>query len=689
MFHQYNMKAILFPQKNIIHSFQTKARAIVNKALLLLLVGCTILMQAQSQADKRLVLADQYFASGQYFTAAGLYGQFLKPAVKSKGTSDFPLNSKRNTEGKTGKYENKTDILFKQAESYRLANYWTEAAALYKECFEKDVAKYGTALYWYAICQRSIGNYASAEESITRFLNDHPGNSLQEEAIREKQTLEFIKSQLARPDSVLYHLQKLNTSFGTEKGIFAPVAISANQFILTSTETDSVAKGTSPYHNRLFNATFSNNGLQNIEPVAIESLDASLNQGVASANANYLYFTQWKKDNGQVISSIYYSTKKQNGWSTPVLLTSINQAGYNSKQPFCTADGKYLFFASDREGGHGNFDIWYAPLQADGTTGTPSNAGAVVNTKGNEQAPFYHSANSTLIFSSDRAPGMGGYDLFSSKGWETQWQAPENMGHPINSSRDDLYFFAPENGALLNQAIVTSDRGSECCLAAYAVSKAPKKQMMTGVIRDCRDNEPVENATVVMKDASGKTLSVTTGVDGKYSFELNGNIKEGQLLVSKDKYNEKTENISIEGIDGTNWQTDILKNADVCIEKKLVIKVENIVTVYFDFDKSEIKERGISQLDSIYNVLTEDTTLNIQISGYTDGRGSVEYNKILSDKRAKACADYLIQRGIDAGRISFESFGACCPVEMELLNGRDNPDGRSMNRRALINIDKR
>jgi outer membrane protein OmpA-like peptidoglycan-associated protein len=120
-----------------------------------------------------------------------------------------------------------------------------------------------------------------------------------------------------------------------------------------------------------------------------------------------------------------------------------------------------------------------------------------------------------------------------------------------------------------------------------------------------------------------------------------------------------------------------------------VIKVENIVTVYFDFDKSEIQERGISQLDSIYNVLTEDTTLNIQISGYTDGRGSVEYNKILSDKRAKACADCLIQRGIDAGRISFESFGACCPVEMELLNGRDNPDGRSMNRRALINIDKR
>ena len=113
-----------------------------------------------------------------------------------------------------------------------------------------------------------------------------------------------------------------------------------------------------------------------------------------------------------------------------------------------------------------------------------------------------------------------------------------------------------------------------------------------------------------------------------------------------------------------------------------------MVSLYFDFDKSSIKERGAAQLDSIYKVLVDDTTATIQVSGYTDGRGSVKYNNILSDKRAKACADYLIGKGIDSNRISFESFGACCPVEMELLNGRDNPDGRSMNRRALINISK-
>jgi len=265
---------------------------------------------------------------------------------------------------------------------------------------------------------------------------------------------------------------------------------------------------------------------------------------------------------------------------------------------------------------------------------------------------------------------------------------PENLGYPVNSSRDDIYFFAPANTTLLDNAIFSSDRGSECCLAAYTVSKTPKKRMSTGVILDCKDNQPVAGAEVIMKDASGKTFKTVTGEDGKYTFDLTGDIKQSQLSVTKEKYNETTVDITVEGVNDAAWHTDILNNAAVCIEKKLVIKAENVVTVYFDFDQSLLKERGVAQLDSIYNVLMEDSTATLQVSGYTDGLGSAIYNQKLSDKRAKACADYLIQKGIDSARITFESFGACCPVEMEKINGRDNPDGRSRNRRALINVKK-
>jgi outer membrane protein OmpA-like peptidoglycan-associated protein len=338
------------------------------------------------------------------------------------------------------------------------------------------------------------------------------------------------------------------------------------------------------------------------------------------------------------------------------------------------------------EGGSGGFDIWYANIQADGTTGDPINAGQI-NTKEDEQAPFFHSSSGILVFSSNGMQGMGGFDLFTTKMNESGFKKPENMGHPVNSSRDDIYFFANDKNELLKNAIIGSDRGSECCLETYTIVKAPKKKMITGIVRDCKTNEPVADAVVTIKDKQTKT-----GADGKFQFDMDADIEKFSIV--KDGYNDKTENENVENINSTDLLIDIYNNAPICIEKpvieekKLVIKVENVVTLYFDFDKSILKDREKETLDSIYNVLMEANTTTIQISGYTDGLGTEKYNNKLSDRRAKACADYLIKKGIDKSRISFVSFGKCCPVEMELINGRDNPDGRIKNRRALINISK-
>ena len=684
------MNILSLQKSNILSSPSFTAKSMVSR-FLLLLIGCNLILTAQSQTDKRLQLADQYFAAGDYFTAAGLYEQFLNPPAKEKQPTGFPLNSKKNRIGQTGKQVSKLDILYKQAESYRLANYWLQASARYKECFEKDSVKYAAGLYWYAACQRSIGSYTVAEESVKDYLKTYSNDSYQQSASQELATIQYIKGQIARPDSVLYNIQKINTPFATEKGIFSPSAISGNKFLITSTQTDSITRtGVNPFHNRLFYATLSEGSMQNLEPVAIEGMDTSLHQATASvsANGNYIYLTKKKKEKGQTVSAIYYSAKKENGWSSPVLLSSVNQAGYNSKQPFCTADGKFLFYASDRPGGHGQFDIWFAALQPDGTATGPTNPGGLINSPANEQAPFYHNSTGHLIFSGDRKPGMGGYDLFVSKGEQIKWTVPENMGYPVNSSRDDLYFFTTEKEALLSNTIITSDRGSDCCLETYTISKAPKKKMVTGIIRDCRNEEPVADAEVIVKDSKGKNYRMTTGADGTYKFELVGDVNQQQVFVSKGLYKDTTAGITVTKTDDSDWLTDVLVNTDICMDKKLVIKPETVVTLYFEFDKSELKGRSTEQLDSIYTVLIESPTATIQISGFTDGRGTVEYNKILSDKRAKSCADYLIQKGIDSTRISFESFGACCPVEMELINGRDNADGRSKNRRALINITK-
>ncbi|MBS1608775.1 MAG: OmpA family protein [Bacteroidetes bacterium] len=664
--------------------------------VLTVLFVCACTIPVFSQKNGPLQLADQYFAAGDYYTAANLYKQYLNPSKKLTSGTDFPLNVKRRRAGGGNKNISRNDILFKQAESYRLANYWVEAAATYKEYINKNDTRLTEALYWYAVCQRSIGNYAAAEESLNKVIVSAGANSsYRTDAQTELQTLKYIRKEIARPDSILVTLRKLNIPGSNDKGAFAVTQVNGNQFLVSSTEPDSTqTKGINPYHSHLFYATLNNGSLTNMNPVDFPDQSIKDNQGAASISKDgkYIYFSQWKRINGKTVSAIYYSVKQSKGWSEPVLLPLVNVNGYSSKQPFCSTDGKYIFFASDRPGGSGKFDIWYAELKADGTTGKPVNLGTEVNTGGDEQSPFYHNSSSTLVFSSNGRQGLGGYDLFSAKGSEATWAAPQNLGYPVNSSRDDLYFFSDEKNGLLTDAIFSSDRGTGCCLETYTISKRAKMKLLRGTVRDCKDNNPVANAIVSLKDATGNIKEDTTDADGRYDFEgIKDSYHDLALMITKNDYKDAISMLKIKDTDESDLLIDKLINTDLCIdkiEKKLVIKAENVVSVYFDFDKSILKPAAISKLDSIYNVLTEFTAATIQISGYTDGLGSEAYNKKLSDRRARACADYLVKKGIDSSRVSFESFGACCPVEMEKINGRDNPDGRSLNRRALINIKK-
>lgn len=666
------------------------------KTSMILLLSITG-MRSYSQVDQRIAMANKYFDAGEYFTAADLYEQYLNPVKKEIPKANFLLNTKRYGYSGSGGVD-KYDIVFKQAESYRLANYWQEAASKYKDCFEKDFNKYDEAFYWYAVCQRNLGKYATAEEYLNRYIKISFSDDVKkEQAEKELRTLQFIKQQLSRPDSVLFTVSKTQTSFSHEKGIFALTGLKENYFIYTTTVSDAVnGNNESPNHNRMFYGTLNNGVLQDPEMIEVDETDMGMNQGAATMNADrsILYFTQWKKVSGKNISSIYYSRRNENGWSKPVLLSSINRDGFCSKQPYCSPDGKTLYFSSNMPGGSGDFDIWYASINADGTTSEPVNAGKQVNTDKEEQAPFYHNASNTLVFSSNGREGMGGFDLYQVKKTTNGFGIAENMGNPVNSSRDDIYFYAPNEKEILNNAIVGSDRGSECCLETYSIHKTPKSKTINGYVYDCKTNQPVNKATVLMRDASGRILSFTTAENGKYSFELPGEAEQQTFNITKENYTERTEKAVIEKINNKDYLVDVFTNMALCLEpiikeeKKLVIRAENVVTVYFDFDKSNIRTRGQEILDSIYITLAENATYTIQISGYTDGLGTNEYNQKLSDRRAKACADYLVKKGLDPDRISFVSFGKCCPVEMEIINGRDNPDGRQMNRRALINISK-
>jgi OOP family OmpA-OmpF porin len=669
---------------------QLKVR-ILRKIIGLLVAGiCWLPLQSQQVVHKNpLQLADQYFEAGEYYTAAYLYDQYLKSSGGNINTPAFTTYAKKGAAAEGTQKRSRASILYKQAESYRLAHYWINADSAYKKCTDNN-----EALYWRAVCERSLENYDAAEENIRKYLNAAATNGqFKDEAEKELQTLQYIRKQLAATGSGQVTSSKIRTPGSFEKGAFAVRAVSNNKYLVSSTKTDTAGvKGVNPHTSRLFYGTLKNDSLDQLTPVVFPVAGISDNQGVASftADGNRIYFTKWKKEKGRIISNIYYIINRgDSGWTRPVLLPRVNIEGFSSKQPFCSADGVYLYFASDRPGGSGGFDIWYAQIYEDGSADDPVNAGPGVNTAGEEQAPFYHTSSGTMVFATNGRLGMGGYDLFSVKGSDKAWGVPRNMGYPINSSRDDIYFFAPEDTALLATAIVGSDRGTGCCLENYLIKRSFRNKRLTGLVRDHKDNSPIADASIILTDPSGKTWETKTDDKGNYLFDtVHNDYSNYRITITKKHYSDTVDVVKIIDTAEANLFTDQLVNTDMYINKKFILNPENVVTVYFDFDKSKLKTEAKNKLDSVCLVLAQFPSSTLQISAYTDGKGTDEYNKKLSDRRARSCARYFIHKGIKASRITFESFGACCPLELELIDGRDNPDGRSRNRRALINISK-
>ena len=181
-------------------------RVTANRAMLFM-AACLIMSEAGAQSTKQLVLADRYYNAGEYLTAAGLYGQFLHPVVIERPFSNFPLQSRKASGGARSPYADKLDIVFKQAESYRMANYFPDALPLYKQCFDADPVKYQSSLYYMAVCQRSMGDLASAEQHLQLLSKEKLPEALRQSVEKEKAVIGFIRSELSRPDSVLFQVK--------------------------------------------------------------------------------------------------------------------------------------------------------------------------------------------------------------------------------------------------------------------------------------------------------------------------------------------------------------------------------------------------------------------------------------------------------------------------------------------------
>ncbi len=169
-----------------------------------------------------------------------------------------------------------------------------------------------------------------------------------------------------------------------------------------------------------------------------KELNTKNHEGKASLtkDGNTIYFTRFHNDSA---GNIFKSIKSGGEWNAPVLI-SINSDKYRIKDPCISADGKKMYFASMAPGGYGGYDIYVSVFER-GDWHTPKNLGPLVNTKGDEVSPFMHS-NGKLYFSSNKLPGLGKFDIFYTREINGKWIIPKNLPEPVNSNRDDLYYFA-------------------------------------------------------------------------------------------------------------------------------------------------------------------------------------------------------------------------------------------------------
>ncbi len=405
------------------------------------------------------------------------------------------------------------------------------------------------------------------------------------------------------------------------------------------------------------------------------------NEGGATITINnkMLYYTlcMYTQDKRYYNCDICSSEKINGVWSDIKSIgANVNMENTWESQPSVTSDGKTLYFVSDRGGGFGGYDIYKTQKNDAGEWSSPENLGATINTAGNEKSPFIHTDSQTLYFSSDGLMGLGGYDIFYSRlDSNNVWSKPKNIGYPINSYNDDLGFFVSTDGQYGYFASNKFDGFGGWDLYSfnlYEEARPEKVLLVKGKITD-EDNEGFKNARVELKNVKSKKV-VQIDVDsitGEYYAAVifrNDYI----MTVKKKGYVQETNYIS-----KINPRFAKPLNMFVALEPIEVGKSYRLNDIYFDFNSTELKPESKEVISEFHDFLTDNPTLKVSIEGHTDNIGNINDNQLLSENRAKAVYEYLIQIGIEKSRVKYKGFGESKPVDTN-----STEEGRARNRRT-------
>ncbi len=423
-------------------------------------------------------------------------------------------------------------------------------------------------------------------------------------------------------------------------------------------------------------------------PASIGSNVNTLSNEAASSispDGRKLFFTICENNKGFGGCDIWVSDRLGDKWLAPKNLGASLNTASKETQPCISGDGRSLYFVSGRKGGQGMLDIWVSNLKNDGTWEEPENLGATINTPFDEQRPFIHPDNHTLYFSSNGHPGFGNADIFMSKKDENgNWQQPINLGLPINSYENEEGIYVSTDGATgyfasdrFNSGEVTKRNYD---LYTFRMNEAFAPEAVTyvqGIVYDDESKEKLSAEIKFIDLKSGMIFNSTVSDEstGEYLLCLEAG-KDYAMNISKAGYLFFSRNFSLPGIKaGENFKLDAALNK-IKAEGKTILR-----NVFFETNSASLKTESNAELEILLKFLQENPVMKIEVGGHTDNTGTAEFNKSLSEQRAKSVYDFLVAKGIDKSRLSYRGFGATQPVATN-----DTEDGKAQNRRTEFRI---
>ena len=562
---------------------------------------------------------------------------------------------------------------------------YKEALTYYSSALALNPDYSDRILYVTGMLEYELEHYDLALEKIQHYIDNGTDKGRISNAEKSLANLKFAQNAIKNP--VPFQPKRLSSLINTTVYEYLP-SFTADGQSLVFTRRGKGIKGQEDF----FLAEKIDNEWQQAMP--IYGINTPDNEGAQtmSADGKTLIFTGCNRREGFGSCDLYISYKKEDSWTTPVNLGRAVNSQFWDSHPSLSANGDILIFASNRSGGLGKSDLYICYRDLEGTWSSPENMGPMINTSDLDQFPFFHADSRTLYFVSKGHLGMGGFDIFRSKLLgDGAWSTPINMGYPINTKADESTLIVSHDGVKgyfasnrFNVSLSTTDIYE---FELYPEARPEPVTYVKATVIDAETEEKLPNASIELFDAgTGKILyTKQTDEQGGFLISLASGRSYG-LNVEKRAYLFHSENFDLQEQRSLENPFELIIPLQPITRELYInpeIKAEPVIlrNVFFATGSADLLPVSLTELERLFKLLLDNPSMKIRIEGHTDNVGTPEDNETLSQARAIAVLEYLVNKGILEERLAAVGYGERKPIA-----SNDAADGRQSNRRTAFMI---